>query len=602
MQTRRTLGVAAAGAAAALVLAACGGSSSSSSPAGSATPSSSGSSGGSSSGGSGGAAAYNAASTTVIAPSTKAGGTLKYVLTDAPDSMDPGNTYYAFNWNFTRLYARPLVTFKTVPGKDGLTAVPDLAASLGAASDGGKTWTYKLRPGLKYEDGTPVKSTDVAYAVARSNYTAELTDGPKYFQQYLTDTKKYQGPYKDKNLADLSGIETPDDTTIVFHLTAPFSEFDYLVSNPQTAPVPAAKDTGLKYETHPVSTGPYMFKQHSVGVGFTLVKNPNWTAASDPNRKQLVDTITLQEKVTGDDIDNRLLAGTADVALDGTGVQAQARSTILQDDSKKKDADNPLTGFLRYAMIDTTVKPFDNKDCRIAVLQAADHQAIQNQWGGPLGGDIATTALPGNIAGSSAFDLYDFKGHPNGDPTAAKASLAKCGMPDGFSTNIAVRADRAKDVASGEALQQSLAKVGIKAAIQKYPSGDWSARFAGNPQFVKAHNLGIMVAGWGADWPSGFGFLSQLVDGRAIKATGGNYNQMELNDPSINALLDQGITTTDTAARNKIWGQVDHKVMESGALLPFVYEKTLLYRPESLSNVFVTPAYGMYDYTAIGKK
>lgn len=600
MQTRRTIGTVALGAAASLLLAACSGGSSD----GASSPSSSSSSGSSTpvSGAKGGAAAYNAAANSVIAPSTKTGGTLKYALTDAPDSMDPGNTYYAFNWNFTRLYARPLVTFKTVPGKDGLTAVPDLAASLGVASDGGKTWTYKLRPGLKFEDGTAVKATDVAYAVARSNYSAELTDGPKYFAQYLTNTKKYAGPYKDKTLADLSGITTPDDATIVFHLTAPFSEFDYLVSNPQTAPVPAAKDTGLKYEQHPVSTGPYMFQQHTVGVGFTLVKNPQWTAASDPNRKQLVDQITLQEKIAADDIDNRLLSGAADVALDGTGVQAQARSTILQDDAKKKDADNPLTGFLRYAMIDTTVAPFDNKDCRLAVLYAADHKAIQNQWGGPLGGDIATTALPGNIAGSTPFDLYDFKGHPNGDPDAAKKSLAACGKPTGFSTNIAVRGDRPKDVASGEALQQALKKVGINAAIKKYPAGDWSARFAGNPQFVKANNLGIIVAGWGADWPSGFGFLSQLVDGRAIKPTGGNYNQMELNDPSINKLLDQGITTTDTAARNTIWGQVDRKVMESGALLPFVYEKTLLYRPETLTNVFVTPAYGMYDYTALGKK
>jgi peptide/nickel transport system substrate-binding protein len=190
----------------------------------------------------------------------------------------------------------------------------------------------------------------------------------------------------------------------------------------------------------------------------------------------------------------------------------------------------------------------------------------------------------------------------NGNAEKAKEALTACGQPDGFSTKIAVRGDRPKEVASAEALQQSLGKVGIKTSIQKYPAGDWSAQYGGNPEFVHAKGLGIMIAGWGADWPSGFGFLSQIADGRAIKPTGGNYNQMELDDPDVNASLDKGIQTTDQDERSKMWAQVDAKVMESAALLPFVYEKTLLYRPESLTNVFVNPAYGMYDYTAIGKK
>ncbi len=162
-----------------------------------------------------------------------------------------------------------------------------------------------------------------------------------------------------------------------------------------------------------------------------------------------------------------------------------------------------------------------------------------------------------------------------------------------------MRGDRPKDVATGEAIQASLDKVGIKAQIKKYPSGDWSAQYAGVPSFVHKNKLGIIIAGWGADWPSGFGFLSQIVDGRAIGAAG-NYNQMELNDPAINALLDKGIQTEDTDERNKIWAEVDKKVMESAALLPVVYEKTLLYRPENLTNVFINPAYGMYDYTQVG--
>ena len=592
IRSKRLAGVGAT-AALALLAAGCGGSD---------TPSSSGSSaGGAASSGGTAVASFGAAAAGVVNASDKTGGTLKYVISDAPDSMDPGNTYYAFNWNFTRLYTRALTTFPSKPGQEGLQVTPDLAEGLGVSSNGGKTWTYKLKKGVTFEDGTPVTAADVKYAIARSNYTDELTGGPKYFQQYLA-AGDYKGPYKDKDLDDFKGITTPDDSTLVFHLNAPFSEFDYLVSNPQAAPVPQAKDTGLKYEEHPVSTGPYMFEEHSVGKSFSLVKNPNWDAAADPNRKQTVDRIELQEKVDANDIDQRLIAGTADVDLGGTGVQAQTRATLLQDPTKKNQADNPQTGFLRYAMLSVNVPPFDNADCRKAVLYAADHEAIQSAWGGPVGGDIATTAIPPTVAGYAQADTYGFLTDKNGNVDKAKQALTACGQPDGFSTKIAVRGDRPKDVASGEALQQSLAKVGIKTEIAQYPSGDWSAQYAGNTKFVKQNDLGIIVAGWGADWPSGFGFLSQIVDGRAIKPNGGNYNQMELDDPAVNALLDKGIQTTDLAARNAIWTQVDQKVMESGALLPFVYEKTLLYRGPSLTNVFVSPSYGMYDYTTLGKQ
>jgi len=197
--------------------------------------------------------------------------------------------------------------------------------------------------------------------------------------------------------------------------------------------------------------------------------------------------------------------------------------------------------------------------------------------------------------------MYGFLQDKNGNTAKAKDALTKCGKPGGFSTKIAVRGDRPKEVAAGEALQQSLSKVGIKTTIAKFPSGDWSAQYGGNPTYIHAHGIGIMIAGWGADWPSGFGFLSQIADGRAIKENGGNYNQMELNDPTVNSLLDKGIQTTDNGQKNDIWAQVDQKIMESGALLPFVYEKTLLYRPTTLTNVFITQAYTMYDYTQLGK-
>jgi peptide/nickel transport system substrate-binding protein len=252
--------------------------------------------------------AFDEASSAIVHASSTRGGTLRLLMTDAPVSLDPGNIGFAYGADLARLYARSLVTYAPAPGAAGLRVVPDLAEGLGRASDGGRTWTYRLRAGLTYEDGSPVTARDVKYAVARSNYTAELTDGPHDLRDVLSGT--YWGPYLDKDLDHFAGVTTPDDRTVVFHLKRPFADFDHLAASPQTAPVPQAADTRLRYERHPLSTGPYRFERHVIGESLTLVRNPKWRR--DPNRAALPDRIEVTEKIAAADVDARLLAGAAD--------------------------------------------------------------------------------------------------------------------------------------------------------------------------------------------------------------------------------------------------------------------------------------------------
>ncbi len=127
-----------------------------------------GSSGSGSGSGSSSSAGFNAAVTTVVNPSSHKGGTINFGNSSTPDSMDPGNTYYAYMWNFVRLYTMPLMTYKSCPGSCGLQVVPDLATGPGVVSDNGLTWTYHIQPDVKFEDGTTVTSQDVKYAVERT--------------------------------------------------------------------------------------------------------------------------------------------------------------------------------------------------------------------------------------------------------------------------------------------------------------------------------------------------------------------------------------------------------------------------------------------------
>ena len=562
---------------AALALAACGG----------------GSSGGSSSSGGGNDAGgvHNVSDAT--------GGTIRYANGGDWDSLDPGDTYYSYSWNFARLYVRSLVMFKSAPGKEGATLVPDLAESLGKPSDDSKTWTYTLRQGVKFEDGTPVTSKDVKYAVERTLDKTTFPNGPTYFNDYL-DLQGYTGPYSDSdpNKLGLKAIDTPDDRTIVFHLKQPFSGFDYFAQMPSTAPVPVAKDTGSKYKEHVVSTGPYMFETNELGKSFTMVRNPNWDQATDPNRKPLPDRIEVALNVNADDIDNRLQSGDLDVAIEGTGVGPSAQGKILADQTLKANTDSAVSTRLWYTTINADVAPLDNNHCRKAVEYAADKTGYQRAYGGATGGDIASNLLPPVIPGAEKFDTYATPGNA-GDVAKAKDELTQCGQPGGFTTSISYRAERPKEKATAEALQQSLAKVGINLEIKPYPLTDYGKLYAGKPDFVKANNLGLSVFGWAADWPDGYGFLAQIVDSRVIRATGGNSN-FGVKDPEVDGMLDKALTTTDTTAREKIWVDIDKKVMDDAYILPGIWSKGLLYRPPNLTNVFITDGYQMFDYLALG--
>jgi peptide/nickel transport system substrate-binding protein len=545
-------------------------------------------------------AEFNAAMGKVFNPSDKKGGTIKLANAGDWDTLDPGETYYGYSWNFLRLYGRGLLMFKPVPGAEGNTVTPDLAEGLGVPTDGGKTWTYKIRKGVKLEDGTEVKAADVKYAVLRSIDKETFPNGPAYFEGFLNLPAGYKGPYKSKGVNTDSAISTPDDNTIVFHLKSAFGGFDYLAALPQTVPVPEAKDTGAKYKEHVISSGPYMFDQNNLGKNFTLKRNPNWDQATDPNRKALPDGYDVSLNVNADDIDNRLLSGDLDIDVVGTGVQPAALGRVVGDPALKAQTDNPVIARLWYTSINPTVAPLDNIECRKAVEFAADKTGYQTAYGGPLaGGDIATTIMPPMIPGYEKFDLYPAGPDNTGDLDKAKAALTACGKPNGFETNMGYRAERPKEKATAESLQQALARVGIKLTLKPYPQGDYFAQYAGNPPYVKANKLGLVTNGWGADWNDGFGFLSQIVDSRVIRETGGSSNT-SVRIPEVDQMLDKAVSETDTAKRDAQWGPIDKRVMEEAVILPGVYGKSLMIRPKRLSNVFVSDAYNMYDYLSLG--
>ncbi|KFG73574.1 ABC transporter substrate-binding protein [Streptomyces mutabilis] len=553
-----------------------------------------------------GAPGFDAANNKVAqASAAKKGGTLKFASTQDADSWDTTRGYYGFMWNFSRYYSRQLVTNKTEPGKAGAEVTPDLATGLAKVSDDGKTYTYTLRDGITWEDGKPITSKDVKYGIERVWAQDVLSGGPTYLKEVLDPKDEYQGPYKDKSKdkLGLKAIETPDDKTIVFHLPEANSDFEEMLALTSASPVRQDKDTKSKYGLRPFSSGPYKFESYNPGKDLTLVRNTEWKQESDPVRKAYPDKITIKFFSNANDLDARLVAGDYDLDLAQTGLSPQGRTTALKE--HKENLDNPVSGYIRYATFAQNVKPFDNIHCRKAMLFGADHVSLQTARGGPVaGGDIGTNMLPPSVPGSEGqkYDPYGMAGeNKKGNVEKAKEELKACGKPDGFKSKIAVRNNKPVEVATAESMQASLKKVGIDLEIEQY-DGSQYASVVGSPSNVAKKGYGVIIMGWGPDFPSVQGYGLPLWHSDYILESANN-NFALIKDKEIDGLFADYLTELDDAGKAKIATEINHKVMEGAYYLPFVFEKFINWRSDNLANVYTTDGYsGMYDFVNLGLK
>ncbi|MXM67441.1 ABC transporter substrate-binding protein [Streptomyces sp. HUCO-GS316] len=553
-----------------------------------------------------GAAGFDAANNKVAqADLATKGGELKFAGAQDADSWDTTRGYYGFMWNFARYYSRQLVTSATQPGAKGAELTPDLATDMAKVSDDGKTYTYTLRDGITWEDGKPITSKDIKYGIERVWAQDVLSGGPVYLKDVLDPKGEYKGPYKDKaaDKLGLKAIDTPDDKTIVFHLPEANADFEEILALVSASPVRQDKDTKSKYGLHPFSSGPYKFASYNPGKDLTLVRNTEWKQASDPVRKAYPDKISIKFFSNANDLDARLIAGDYDLDINQTGLSPQGRTTALQE--HKANLDNPVSGYIRYAVFPQSVKPFDNIHCRKAVIYGADHVSLQTARGGPVaGGDIGTNMLPPTVPGSEGqkYDPYELNGaNKSGNAAKAKEELKACGQPNGFKTTIAVRNNKPVEVATAESLQASLKKVGITVDIDQY-DGSQTSGIIGSPSNVKKKGYGIIIMGWGADFGSVQGFGLPLWDGKYILESGNN-NFALIDDKKINGLFDTYVKTQDDAGKLQIAKDINHAVMDGGYYLPFVFEKFVNWRGNRLANVYTSDAFsGMYDFVNLGLK
>ncbi|MCH0542467.1 ABC transporter substrate-binding protein [Streptomyces sp. MUM 203J] len=542
--------------------------------------------------GKGGANPVAANAGAVVGGTPQKGGTLTVLSNQDFTHLDPARNWVMGDMDFgTRLLYRTLVTYKAAPGADGGELVPDLAEDLGTPSNGAKTWTFRLKKGLKFEDGTPITAQDVKYNVERS-FSPDLPGGPDYAARYLAGAEGYQGPANGKHL---DSVRTPDDRTIVFELRTPFAEFPYATVLPTFAPVPESRDKGPQYDNRPFSSGPYKIESYARDKKLVLVRNEHWDPGTDEVRKAYPDRIQVVMGLKGGQIDDRLIASSG---ADASAVQW----SVLRPESAPKVLPRPdvLKRMLAESrncvdmlQMHTGRAPFDDLRVRQAVQYALDRDALLTASGGPALNEISHAAMPASLFGGEQPDVL---GIPTaGDARKAKSLLKEAGKADGFSTSLTVSNG---DKAVGEAIQQALGRAGIKVTIETVdPSAFYDT--IGDTE----NRTDLVYTGWCPDYPSGSTFLPFVFDGRYIKEKGNSGNHSLFRDEPTMKRMDEIAAMTDAEEANKAWQELDGEILRKAPVVPAVAKRMPLLVGTNVAGAFGHHSYGgQIDYATVGLK
>jgi len=482
--------------------------------------------------------------------------------------MDPTGEYALQGWSPLEAMVRTLVTYKLEPGQAGLQLVPDLATTVPTPTDNGLVYTFHLKPGVKFGPpvNTPVTSQDIVYAFERINSAPLAAQYGFYYDGVIsgmTGTAPRPMP--------VSGITTPNSTTIVFHLTHATGDFLSRLVLPATAPIPPAVGRCFlaagSYGNDVISSGPYMFQgAASAKIGscstikrmagmnpskqIVLVRNPNYNATTDlqSGRKNYPNAIVIEIDPNISDIFARIQSG----ALDASYFVNPPKTTLLTyttNPSLHNRISSVSTGDTEYFQMNLTVPPFNDIHVRRAVNFILDRAAVLQAWGGSTIGSVSTHLIPPAVLGDvpgAHFDLYPSPGSA-GDLEAAEAQMklskddpkhdGKCDVAKYCTNLIMINKDVAPFTDMEASIVSALGKIGIQVLPRELESGAAQTAIE-NPKQLIAAQIGTW---WTYDYPDPatyydalFGSISAVGNGNfsMVGLTAGQAKRMSVPYPS----------------------------------------------------------------------
>ncbi len=515
------------------------------------------------------------------------GGIISVYAEHAPGTLDPSGVDDTDGRQIQKLYLRALTQFDLRDGKPVL--VPDLAQDLGQRSPDGLTWTFRLKRGIKYADGTPVKAEHIVYAVKRSFVRPRFASGPAYHLEFFAGADSYSGPYGPDG-EDYAGVEAPNDYTVVFHLARPFEAMPFFASYPMFAPIPSRKDRRSAYQFTPMSTGPYQVASYDEDKQLRLTTNPYWDPATDPVRHQYADGYVFHWGGDPARQQRNVLesAGPDGSALHYGAVEPEVQRRI--DDANRAQlitGDSPCT---RVITMDTDRIP-------LAVRRAIAVAMPWNQLRAAEGLTVltappASTLLPPGMVGYADYQLPGLTGTGPGNPVRAKQLLVAAGQ-DGFEVSWYYAEDDPLSVRVSQVRELGLAKAGFTVRAHPVPGYKLRGRNASPKAKV---NLLRSPAAWCADWPTGSSWFPELYTSGAV--TRGT-SMGRLHSKALDAEIERiaGIPPADQLPE---WARLDRTVLNSYLpVLPFHSMRAAFVVGRNIGHPVADPTEGMPDFTSM---
>lgn len=494
------------------------------------------------------------------------GGTLNIFNQSDFEHIDPARNYVGGTLDFYRFFTRSLLNYRTYAGKTEL--LPDLAADMGTSSNNSKTWTFKLRTNVKWEDGSKITCADIKYGTMRTYADDILTGGTTYAKDFLENPNGYTGPYKQPT-ADLPSIVcSPKGDSITYKLSQPVPYFQSIVAFGAFAPIKKSKDTKEKYDLRPLSSGPYKIDKYNRGKDLTLVRNAQWDAKTDPTRWNYPDKIVVKFGSDQAVIENGLIS---DTGAYKTGMSMDTE--LVANLSKVVGNAAYKSRFLQYQSIYSrhylinmdTVK---DVNVRKAIQCAIDYKTVINAAGGSNVGSPSNSMIPSSL--SNAYRKFNICGrdtakNPEAQVTAAKDFLNKATTKPSKLT-VAFR-DKGTEKARAAAVGAALEAVGFTVVLKEYPAATYYTAIG----VRDANEPDVIQGSWGYDWAAATGIILALLDGRTMSATDAKSNYSRQNDSAIQALFAATDVMTDVKKSDKALGDIEQKAIQDLATVVPVY-------------------------------
>lgn len=536
------------------------------------------------------------------------GGTLYYLQHFPFESVDPQRIYYGVELaNFRRLLYRGLLAFPiSEDPEEANTPVPDLATDTGTSSEGGKVWSFTLKDGVKWEDGSDITCEDVKYGTSRVFANDIITGGPNYTLSYIDvpadaeGAPTYKGPYTGKGQADFDKAVTCDGKTITFKFNKPWADFPLAVAGMMmTDPYKESFDEGAKSTWKILSNGPYKVEGGvwDKNKGGRLVRNENYDPATDePDklRRALPDVIEWEVDTSDTSVElinDRLFADAGNDRFAITSARVPPTQFSQLEGPVLERYLNVLSPYNSYLV--PNHKRLTDVKVRQALAVALDLDGYVQALGGERAAAPSETIVNPGVSG--AQDNPAFEGDNGGDPEAAKALLAEAGVKTPFPIKLAYPTSPSADKAMA-VIKEAWDAAGFQVTLEG--QGDTYYDVISKPD----DEFDVTWAGWGADWPSMMTVLPPLFDSRpnfSPTTCGQDYGCYK--SKAFEDLVDTAANAASVDEQVAALQEADAQLGADVAYIPLEVTKFNWLHGSKVTGFITTPASSSYpDMGAIG--